>query len=384
MTIIEHTDRTDVPRFVSLAADLGRQFAEHTARHDRDGTFVTEAFDVMRDRGYLAVAVPTELGGMGATIRHVAAAQAELARHDASAALAVSMHQHIVLFAAWRYRRGIPGAEELLRRVAEDRVVLATTGGADFTRPNGAARRVEDGWLVSGRKAFASQSPVADLYSMLFTHETADGDRQVIGATIPANAEGLELIETWDTMGMRGTGSHDLQLADVFVPDAAVAPARPWGTLDPPLMLVALHALPTISSVYLGIAESARDRAVAHVVATPKAADPMVQRQLGLLDGRLQVARWALEGVLAEIGDDPEPSLPLVVAAFQAKRVMADELVAACDLAMDVVGGAAYFRKLRIEQAVRDVRALKYHPLPSEQTLLHAGKVALGLPAEEL
>ena len=102
-TLTESTTATDIDRFVALAADLGAQFAEHSARHDCDGTFVDEAFSTLRESGYLALAVPTELGGMGATIGQVAMAQAELARYDSSAALAVAMHLHITLFGAWRY-----------------------------------------------------------------------------------------------------------------------------------------------------------------------------------------------------------------------------------------------------------------------------------------
>ena len=64
-------------------------------------------------------------------------AQRELARHCGSTALASVMHHHVVLFTAWRYRRGLPGAEATLRRVADDGIVLVSTGGADLTRPRG-------------------------------------------------------------------------------------------------------------------------------------------------------------------------------------------------------------------------------------------------------
>ena len=95
---------------------------------------------------------PTELGGLGATIREVAAVQRELAHHCGSTALATSMHQHVVSFTAWRYRRDLPGAEATLRRVADDGIVLVSTGGADLTHPKGEATKVEGGYRVSGRK----------------------------------------------------------------------------------------------------------------------------------------------------------------------------------------------------------------------------------------
>jgi len=385
MTTTDQTNGTDVlGRFVPLAAELGQQFSSEAARHDRDGTFVTEAFDIMRENGYLALAVPTELGGMGATIGQVTVAQAEMARHDASAALAVTMHLHITLFGAWRYRREMPGAEAMLRRVVNDRIILVSTGGSDFTRPNGTAEKTEGGYRVTGRKIFASQVPAGDVFSTMFTYEDPEAGRRVLGMSIPVKADGVEIIETWDAMGMRGTGSHDVQMTNVFVSDAQVMSNRPWGVIDPPLMTIASHAMPPIAAVYLGVAEGARDRAVAHVLGTSKAEDPTVQRLTGLLDYRLRVARWALLGAVAQIGDDPEPSMQNFVAAMQAKRAVAEEAVAATDLAMEITGGAGYFRKLGIEQAARDVRGVKFHPLTPELTLLHAGKVALGQPADEM
>ena len=383
-TITPPTETGAADRFVAWAAELGQEFAEHAAQHDRGGTFVEEAYARLRESGYLALAVPAELGGSGATLRQVAEAQAEMARWCASTALAVSMHLHITLFAAWRYRREMPGAEGMLRRVVDDRIVLVSTGGSDFTRPNGTAEKVDGGYKVSGRKVFASQVPAGDVLSTMFTFEDPEQGKRVLSMGVPVSADGVEIVETWDTMGMRGTGSHDVQITDVFVSDAQVMSNRPWGVLDPPLMTIATHAMPVIAAVYLGVAEGARDKAIAHVLGTSKAADPTVQRLVGLLDYRLRVARWSLEGALHEIGDDPEPSMRNVVSVMQAKRAVAEEAVAAADLALEVTGGAGYFRKLGIEQAVRDVRGVRFHPLTPELTLVHAGKVALGQPAEEM
>ena len=384
MTVTETRSPSQLDHFVGLAAEVGARFADHAVRHDREGTFVDEAFAVLRESGYLALAVPTELGGMGATIGQVAMAQAEMARHDASAALAVSMHLHITLFAAWRYRRQMPGAEGLLRKVVDDRIVLVSTGGSDFTRPNGTATKVDGGYRVNGRKIFASQVPVGDVFSTMFTYDDPEAGRQVLGVSVPVRTEGVEILDTWDTIGMRGTGSHDVMMTDVFVPDAAVASKRPWGKMDPPLMTIATNAIPVITGVYLGVAEAARDLVLTRTAGTEKAADPTIQRLVGLLDYKLRIARWALVGALTEIGDDPDPSMENVVRAMQAKRAVAEEAVSACDTILQIAGGAGYYRKLGLEQAVRDVRGVLFHPLPPEPTLLFAGKVALGQPADDM
>jgi acyl-CoA dehydrogenase len=383
-TMTENRTSGDLDQFVSFAAELGRQFAEHSARHDRDGTFVDEAFAVLRESGYLALAVPTELGGMGASIGQVAMAQAEMARHDASAALAIAMHLHVTLFGTWRFRRAMPGAENMLRRVVDERIVLVSTGGADFTRPNGQATKVDGGFRVSGRKVFASQVPQGDVFSTMFTYEDPEAGRQVLSMAIPVRAEGVSILDTWDTMGMRGTGSHDVVMSDVFVGDAQVMSRRPWGVLDPPLMVIVSHAMPVISGVYLGIAEGARDRVIAATTGTEKALDPLIQRLVGLMDYKLRVARWSLAGALTEVGDDPQPSMQNVVAVMQAKRAIAQEAVSACDTALEIAGGSGYFRKAGLEQAIRDIRGVVFHPLTPELTLNHAGKVALGVPADEM
>ena len=80
---------------VAWAEQLGAEIAPYAAEHDRDGTFVTEAFELLKSSGYLAIAVPEELGGRGATIREVAMAQRALARHCGSTALASAMHMHV-------------------------------------------------------------------------------------------------------------------------------------------------------------------------------------------------------------------------------------------------------------------------------------------------
>jgi alkylation response protein AidB-like acyl-CoA dehydrogenase len=178
---------------------------------------------------------------------------------------------------------------------------------------------------------------------------------------------------------MRGTGSHSIQLEDVFVPDERVLANRPYGVIDPPLQVIFSIAFPIISAVYLGVAEAAFDEAIA---AAEGRDDPLVDRQVGLMRHRLQVASWALDGALREVGDDPTPSMERVAAVMMAKREIALAGIEVCDLAMEVAGGSAYRKGSAIERAYRDIRAAKLHPLTPELTLVHAGRLALGRPTE--
>jgi alkylation response protein AidB-like acyl-CoA dehydrogenase len=365
---------------VDRAGSVAEILEAHAARHDEDGSFVSEGFTALRDAGLLAMAVPTELGGDGATPRQIAEVQRTLAHSCASTALASSMHQHVVAFTAWRYRRGLPGAEATLRRVADEGILLVSTGGGDWTRPRGEAVKVDGGYRVSGRKPFASQSPVGTVLSTMFVYDDPEQGQRVLNLAVPLASEGVRVLDNWDALGMRGTASNDVVLEDVFVPDERVLANRPFGTVDPPLQVIGSIAMPIITGVYLGVAEAAHAAAVDSVAS--RRDDPLVQQLVGLMDHRLRVARWALAGAFAEIGDDPEPSMQSFAAAMAAKREVALAGTEICDLAMELAGGAAFSRGNVIERCYRDIRAAKFHPFTPDQTLQHAGQLALGLPAD--
>ncbi|KQW45125.1 acyl-CoA dehydrogenase [Nocardioides sp. Root1257] len=358
------------------AAALGPELASHAARHDADGTFVSESYDALRDSGLLAAAVPVELGGDGATIAELTALQRELAHHCGSTALASAMHQHVVAFTAWRYRRGLPGAEATLRRVAEEGIVLVSTGGGDYTHPRGDAVKVDGGYRVSGTKRFASQSRHGTVLSTMFTYDDPEQGRRVLNVAVPVASAGVTVADNWDTLGMRGTASNDIELEDVFVPDERVLANRPYGVVDGPLQVISSIAFPIISGVYLGVAEAAY--AEARAAAGLKSGNVLVQRQVGRMKHALQVASWALDGALGAVGDDPEPSHDTYLAVMIAKAEVARAGIEVCDLAMDVVGGPGYFRGSVVERAYRDIRAAKFHPLTPEATQVATGRHELG------
>jgi acyl-CoA dehydrogenase len=376
--------------FVSLATELGERLAPLAAEHDRDGTFVTEHYDALRESGYTALIVPEELGGLGASLRQTCYAQAELARYCGSTALAVNMHLYLVTTNVYRFKHGAPGADGLLRRVANDGLILMTSGGSDGLWPSATAVRVEGGYRVTGRKAFCSQAPIANVLTTLAAYDDPDEGRIVLAMGIPRNSEGFHVVETWDALGMRGTGSHDVQLDDVFVADAQIAARRPWGRWDAVFFNALEHFAPTMASVYFGIAVGARNEAIRAMSRRPSRdgsqnEDPAMIRLAGLMDYKLRTAWWALMGSLSETGEDFDYPLDEqnTLTALLAKRCVVTEAQEVVDLAMEAAGGSSYFKRSPIERAYRDVRGGKYHPLPPEKTLVYAGRSALGLPVDE-
>lgn len=378
--------REDDHLFAPLAAEVGSVAAAHADDHDRAATFVTEAYAAMRSTGYLRLAVPLDLGGLGASIRQVCYAQAELARHDGASALAAAMHQYNVLAQVHRWARGAPDAEGVLRRVAGDDLVIATSGGSDWLWPTTVATVDGDELVVSGRKTFCSQAPEASVITTsAVLGEPGDG-AEVLHFAVALSSPGVRLEETWDTLGMRGTASHDLVFDQVRVPLGAVAARRPWGELGAPLTLAAVHFAPVVAATYFGIAAAARDVAASAVgtrVDGSGSALARAHRQIGLIEVTLRSAWWGLLGALDEVaptGTVETADAGALATVMTAKRQVVTGAIDVVDRAMDLVGGRSYFRRSPLERMHRDVRAGTFHPFTPEATLTYAGKVALGDP----
>lgn len=357
-----------------IADEVAAAAAPHANRHDLDGSFVEEGVAAAKELGYLAAPVPTDLGGMGALTREVAESQRIIARVCGSTALACSMHLHLVLAAAWRFRRGDKVVEPMLRKANDDRAVFVSTGGNDWTKPTAVATPTDGGWRVSGRKTFASMSPAAQLAVTFAVISEPTPGSEVIAFGVPLGAEGVRIEKTWDAAGMRGTGSDDIVLEEVFIAEAQVSARRKWGELDRPLLVASLHAWPVVYSTYLGVAEGLVEAALGTGKVKATAA-----RQVGLLDSHLRTARWAIDGVLAGIGDDPEPTVDNFVAIQQMKRVVTIACQEVALVGTEVAGGGAYARRGAVDRMARDLRAALYHPYVGDTTLTHAGQHRLGL-----
>lgn len=364
-----------------MIAKASPVLAANAARNDREGSFVTESYAALRETGFLSAAVPAELGGAGATFREIVRAHAELARSCGSTSLASAMHTHTVATLAWRHRRGAPVAPTL-QKVVENGLALISTGGSDLLHPTAIARKVDGGFVVNGRKVFASQAPAA---TMMSTAAVIEGDSpEIVMLSIPMSASGVRIDETWDSHGMRGTGSHDIVLEDVFVADAQAGARRPLDKLDPLIRIALINGLTIITGVYLGLIRAARDEVVARLSGGRKANDPVAHRLAGQVEYEYEAAALAFEGALARLGDDPESTFENFRLVVLAKRAVAEHGARAMEAAMAAVGGPAFYRSSPLERIVRDFRAINYHPLTPEATLFYAGRVALGGDPEEL
>jgi alkylation response protein AidB-like acyl-CoA dehydrogenase len=360
----------------AVAQELAPTFAARAAGHDADDTFVSENYADLRRRRVFSAAVPAELGGGDASRAEMFDLLRTLGRACPSTGLALAMHVHQVLVPVWRWRHERAPVEPFLRRLAALELIVASSGGSDWLAGSGRADRVEGGFRVSGRKIFASGSPAADLFSTMAVHDDPADGPTVLQFVIPLDAPGVTRHDNWRTLGMRGTGSHDVMLDSVFVPDAAITVRRPSGRWSHVWHIVAATALPAIYSVYLGAAEAAREAALRQ--AARRRDDPTVQEMVGAMDTELGAARMAWRSMV-DVTDrgtvGPEVTNEVMIARTVAGRAV----LRTAEAALEVAGGAGFFRSAGLERLFRDLQGARYHALRGPAQRRYAGRLALGL-----
>lgn len=366
--------RTD---WVAIARELGPGFASRAAAYDANDSFPFENYEELKEQRVLSAGIPTELGGGGASVAELCAMLRELARHCGATALALSMHTHLVATHVWLWRQGQPVAP-LLEQIAERQLVLVTTGASDWLDSSGTAERVDGGYRVSGRKSFASGSPAGDiLLTSALYDDPADGPT-VLHFSTPIMGERVTVLDNWRTMGMRGSGSNDIVLDDLFVPEGAVSSRRPKGVWDPFFNVISIIALPVVMSVYLGVAEAARDLALRRAVRRRDQADAWYV--VGEMENALVTGQLAVQGLIELCaGYAFTPGIATANAALVRKTIAARSLILAVEKAMEAAGGGGFFRNAGLERLLRDVHAVQFHPMQEKRQLRFTGRAALGL-----
>jgi alkylation response protein AidB-like acyl-CoA dehydrogenase len=363
--------------WVAVARELAPGFAARAAGYDANDSFPVENYRELAERRVFGAGVPAELGGGGASHAELGALLRELGRACGATALALSMHTHLVGTTVWLWRQGAPVAP-LLERVAAEQLVLVTTGASDWLDSSGTAERVDGGYRVTARKPFASGSPMGDLLLTSAPYDDPAAGPTVLHFAVPLKAPGITVLDNWRTMAMRASGSNDVVLDGVFVPEGAVSSRRQRGVWDPFLNVVTAVAVPLVMSVYLGVAEAARDLALQQVAG--RRDDPSLWYLVGELENALVTGQLAVQGLLDVCaGYAFIPDAATANAALIRKTIAAQALLAAAEKALEVVGGGGLLRARGLERLVRDLHAAQFHPLQAKRQHRFSGRAALGL-----
>jgi alkylation response protein AidB-like acyl-CoA dehydrogenase len=396
-------------RFVVLAEQHAADFATRAEQHDREGSFPFENITALQHSGVLAACVPEAFGGFGIeSLYETVLGINRLARGDGSTAIAANMH----IFYPWRLTRTwraatqaaqtlhAQQAADLLRQVGAGQLVrcaLLSESGTELVRPLVEATKTEDGWILNGTKSFATMSPAATLMEVTCCVKDTQGGWRRAMASVPRGTPGMHITHNWDALGMRGSGSHDVEFIDCFVPESALLDGGPWGVWTEGFLASNMAFAMGLSGAFLGLAEAARDFAVS-----------LVKTRRHGPGGPLLAERYAMQHAIAEIEVDlaaaramlarsttladalfqtyPAGSVPMtklhqVMKDFQCtKLVVTRKAIDIVDHALTVSGGAGYLSKHPLSRLYRDVRAGPFmQPFSPNEAFAYIGRVTLGL-----
>ena len=368
--------RSGIPlNVIAVAEGLSDRIAAGAERADAEDRFVAENYALLKEAGLVEAGVPLDLGGGGAEIRDLCGMLRVLGRACGSTALAFSMHTHQVAIPAWRWtHQKVAAVEPLLKRIAAERIVLLSSGGSDWINGSGVARKVEGGYRISGRKIFTSGAEAGNVLMTGAVLEE-DGENFVLHFGAPMAAAEVGILDTWHTLGMRGTGSHDVVLDELFVPDAGVALKRKAGEWHPLFQIISTIAFTLVYAAYLGVADKACSIALELAKKRPMTHD--MRAMAGRMMTELRGAEAAHATMQAAV-ERNAPSAEAVNDVMMGKVLAADHMLRAVELALELASGAGFYRSTGLERCFRDIQGVRYHALQRGPQAQDAGAMALG------
>jgi alkylation response protein AidB-like acyl-CoA dehydrogenase len=367
---------TDTIDWRARADRISGEIAEAAARHDADDSFVSEGYQRLKEEGFFKALIPAELGGGGAEYAEICDAIRRVAASCGATALAFSMHSHLVAAAAWRWRHQNAPTDGLLKRVAAENLILVSSGGSDWLKSAGAATKTEGGYLINARKIFSSGCPAGDLLMTSAVYDDPKEGPTVLHFGVSLKAEGVTPLDTWHVLGMRGSGSHDVELKNVFVPDTAISGRREQGKWHMLFHIISMLAFPLIYSAYLGVAEGARAKALR--IARGKTGDEQLPYLIGEMENAFASASLAVDDLIRN-AETAMPGSETTNRAMIARTLAGQGTIRTVERAMEVAGGASFYRRVGLERAFRDIQGARFHPLQEKAQLRYTGRLALGL-----
>ncbi len=348
-----------------LVQRTARDYAEkvllpRASERDATGAFPTDELRELADLGMLGVNVDEDLGGAGAGALAYALALEEVARGDASVAVAMSVTNMVAELVSGQgtdaqRREHVPrlmSGEYLCGSFA----LSEPQAGSDPASMQTSAEKTSDGWRISGTKQWISHGDRAGLIVVWARTDKDAGHRGITAFLVRGGAPGLSVSRAEDKMGLRGSSTVQLSFDGVEVSDDDALGGVGRGFA---LAMIALDGGRIgIASQALGIARGAHEAAIRYATEREQFGVPIAQHQaIGhlLAEGAtaLDAARlltWRAAWLKGE-------GRPFSQQAAMAKLLATERAVRVCDDAIQVHGGYGYTRDFPVERAYRDVRA---------------------------
>lgn len=358
-------------KLVEYARSLAERIEGTAGYYDEKGEFPFEHFDILKEAGYFKLTVPKQYGGDEISLYEMLLVQEQLAKGDASTALSVGWH--LLTFLNVRHTRPWPEPvfAELSRKAVEEgsllNIINTERGKGNISRggvPGTTARKVPGGYIISGEKAYASLAPILKQFMIIAYVEDEDLTAEFL---ITVNDK-VEIINTWDALGMRATGSHDIIFHDVFVPDEALLYRHRPNETNRFLAHGRVYSL-EIPAVYLGIAGAARDYAIefakstySHSLGNTIAHAAHVQQKIGEIEVLYHTSRRILYGLAAQVEQQPDIRESLANDVSIAKYTICNNAIDIVTKAVTIVGGRSISKSNKLERLFRDVQCGRFNP----------------------
>ena len=360
----------DRSELVHRVRALGPVIAERAVRYDREASFPFENFADFRRVGLLALCVPEQHGGLGASYADYVRVSEEIGRYCGATALTFNMHNATMLWCgevadsltmsdAERARheqiraamfRGVVDHGHIHSQPFSEGLAPGATSGV-ATR----ARAVDGGWRVTGRKIFASLAGAANFYNVICQ---VAGDDTIRFLGVPAGADGVSIVDDWDPLGMRGTVSRTLLMDDVFVPETNEwLPAGIYNQAAERYPWLFLSLCPSYLGVTGGVLDATRSYLRGELpgqAAGARRDHPMKQVGWAQMQLRHQQSRALLYRAVDEATLDPDQDA--LVLGWSAAYTVMENAAEVASMAIRVCGGQAMLKHLPLERMYRDAR----------------------------
>lgn len=361
---------------------ISEKIRETAALIDKSGEFPVEFIEVLKKSGYTSLTVPKRFGGGDLSLLELVQLQEQLATGDGSTALSIGWHMGIIKNLEEKKLWDDSLFESVCKEILKGALINAAASEAQTGsptrggRPGTTAVRKDAKWVMNGRKTFTTMSPVLDYF---IVSASIPDSGEVGNFLITRDSKGVSIEETWDSIAMRGTGSHDLILKDVEIPEEHFvekfkpASKRANGWL--------LH----IPACYLGIAQAAQTYAInfakqysPNSIEGTIAEIPAVRQKIGEMELKLMNVRYFLYGVADRWDQSSEQERDLMKPELGAvKMAVTNASIEVVDLAMRIVGARSLSASNPLQRYYRDVRAGLHNPPMDDMTIEILAKNAL-------
>ena len=372
-------------QLVQYALELAQQIDKTAGKYDESGEFPFEHFKILEDAGYFKLTVPKKYGGEEISLYEMLLVQEQLAKGDASTALSVGWHLLTFLNVREAGTWPEPIFAELCHKAVKEgsllNIINSERGKGNISRgslPGTIAKKVPGGYIITGEKAFASLAPILKQFTIIAFIE----EENLTAEFLITKNDQVEVIHTWDAMGMRATGSHDIIFHDTFVPEEALLYKHRPKEVNRFLVDGRVYSL-EIPAVYLGVAGAARDYAIdfakntySYSLENTIAHASHVQQKIGEIEMLYQTSRRTLYSIAAQVEQNPVIKDQLSEDVSIAKYVICNNAIDIVTKAMQVVGGRSLSKTSKLQRLFRDVQCSRFNP-PADDVVI--AQLAKGL-----